>query len=210
MGDQHPKLRGECRRLSFPVVHNRKWAEDQARPVPHVPNEMGERCRSFAEAHVVGEAAAEAKPGQKPKPPDRSPLIGPQRADKAVRLICFGQPIVRKPGHQVGEPSVRRGPTVLFFCEKFDRSVRPVAGVRLCGCRQPQQLGGRHRFVATALVEVFEGACYMPGVHPHPGPSELDQLRLRLGKHRNFGIAQAVPPERDTPVDVDHRLAEVC
>ena len=59
--DDHLEL-GVKRAPRLPVVHDRQRADDEVRARP--VEQVGERGRGLAEAHVVGEAAAEAESGR--------------------------------------------------------------------------------------------------------------------------------------------------
>ncbi len=64
------------RALRLPVVDDRERADDEV--WPGSVDEVGERRRRLAEAHVVGEAAAEAEAVEEPQPAEAAALVRPQ------------------------------------------------------------------------------------------------------------------------------------
>ena len=186
VGDENPKLRAEGGRFGFPVVHDRQWAQDQARPSGHVADEMGQRGRRLPQSHVVGQAAPEAEPSQERQPADGSTLIGPKPADESLGLVGLGQPIIGQPGQQIGQPPVGRRAALLVTVlvlvlvlvaegEELDRLAGRASGRVVGGGRQPQELGRGHGGVLAALGQVLEGAGDVSGVDPYPCATESHQ-----------------------------------
>ena len=73
-GDGH--RRGEAAGLGLPVVDDGQRTHHQVRA--GTIDEVGERRRRLAEAHVVGEAAAQSEPVEEPQPAEAATLVWPQ------------------------------------------------------------------------------------------------------------------------------------
>ena len=72
---------------------------------PGQRGEVGERGGGLAEAHVVGEAAAEADPVEELQPAEAAPLVRPQRGHESGGLDPLGQRGVGKTLQQITEPT---------------------------------------------------------------------------------------------------------
>ncbi len=93
---EHGHIRREFFHLAFPVVHHRGGAHDQARigfpaffPVLE-PLNIDERLERFAEAHIVGEDAAEAHGLQMAEKFEARMLVRPQFGKDALGQVVGG------------------------------------------------------------------------------------------------------------------------
>ena len=97
---EHPQLGREFLRLLDPVEDEALRHDDERRPVGDLPgaghdlsaDEHGEHLDRLAEAHVVGEAAAQAHAFEKGEPAEPLALIMPQRALKSLGLVLGLRP----------------------------------------------------------------------------------------------------------------------
>ena len=97
--------RRKARRLVAPVSQERRRNHEKrrcSRPLGAVATLAQQQCQhldGLPEAHVVGEASAEAQPRQKTQPAQSLVLIGPQRALQGIGDL-----------HRIQSPPVGAGP----------------------------------------------------------------------------------------------------
>ena len=110
MGDDGREARREPLDLRGPVGEQRGRGHEQARRcfvacLAALHEEQREHLDGLAEAHVVGEAGAEAEPRQQVEPADADLLIGPQRAVQLAAGVDLREPLGRaQPLEGLGEP----------------------------------------------------------------------------------------------------------
>ena len=100
--DLHLELGREPLRLAAPVAHDAQGAHDEVRPGSF--EEVGERGGGLAEAHVVGEATAEAELGEELHPRQAAALIVPEFAGEVGRFVRLLQHLVGEPVEQGADP----------------------------------------------------------------------------------------------------------
>jgi hypothetical protein len=97
----------EPARLVEPVEHHRLGRDHQRGPVGSPGREHGQHLHGLAEAHVVGEASAEADLVEKPEPAQPIALVRPQLAAEAARLAArFDRGRGGEPGAQLAKRRV--------------------------------------------------------------------------------------------------------
>ena len=200
--DVHPQLRGEPRRLPLPVADQRHRADQQGRPERAVAGssagvmgEQGEQLDRLAQAHVVGQDAAEPDRLQEVQPGQTALLVRPQRAAEAgrrldrLRAAASAWPASRSPSQPSALDAVDRQPAVGSSCRRRARaaaarrrSAVPVAAEQLQPGRQP------------ARVEL------------DPLPAQPDQRRLQLGQRRQLVRGQRLVAEGELAPVVDDRV----
>ena len=116
MGDENPERRGETRRLRRPVGEKRRGRHEETRApfarLPAEPQQQGEHLDGLAEPHVVGEAGAEAEPGEETKPAHADILIGTQgRLQRLARMGGRERFGAAAGGERLGEPVARLDPS---------------------------------------------------------------------------------------------------
>ncbi len=153
---QHLEVRREAFGLAPPVVQHRGGADDERRlrvlPVPVLePRQPGQRLQGLAQAHVVGEDAAEPDAGSGGRGNRSRP------SDRAA-----SRPAPRRAGRMAGTPSkfLRRSRSALAWAESPKR------------CK-PFLVQMRH------LLQPDASAPPAPG-HPPPGPPSLRAPIARL------------------------------
>ena len=87
---------------ALPVVHDRQRAHDEVRA--RAIEQVGQRGGGLAQAHVVGEAAAEAEPGEEPHPAEAASLVVAQLAGEPGRLVLLAQGVVGQPAEEAARP----------------------------------------------------------------------------------------------------------
>ena len=180
--------------LALPVGQQRGRADHQSRPALAngllllAPQVQRDHLHGLAEAHVVGQAAAEAQLGQCRHPRHPSPLVGPQRRRQPRRLRGIGLLLER--GEAVGQRRDRphdRGRDHLAI--DLDRAAESRAeGVAAVHPRPTPQL--RHQV----------------GVHHHPPTAHAHERSLRLGQHGELLGRQVVAVHRDGPAELEQGL----
>ncbi|MNF55239.1 hypothetical protein D3C84_366940 [compost metagenome] len=146
---QHPELRGEVRGFVLPVGDQAGGHDDQRRAVQapglFLAEDMRQGLQGLAQAHVVGQHAADFQLGQRLHPGQAMQLIGPQgglqagrRLDllRAVRLQALG-----KAAQLLAALPVQRR-ALLQFAQ--------ACGV---GARQAQALAGLARLAEEQLAQ---------------------------------------------------------
>ena len=191
--------RRESRRLGLPVAHDRQRADHQVRA--RQCGEVGERGGCLAEAHVVGQAAAETELVEELQPAETAPLIRTQRGHEPGRLDAFGQRRVGQTLQQVTEPA-----------GGGDRRRVAVGGLCFLGSGQlggqPQHVERRQLgMVASMFGEVGEGSPRLGAVESHPPPVDVDQAGARRGGALEQCLVDRCVVDHDRPVD-DRRGAE--
>ena len=113
--------------LGLPVVDHAQRAHDEVRPRPL--DEVGERGGGLAETHVVGEAAAEAEPGEELHPGQAAALVVAQLALERAGLVHLLEALVGQPGEEVVDPSVGSVEALVdaLDCRVFDRRRRATS-----------------------------------------------------------------------------------
>ena len=131
-------------RLALPVADERHRADEERGPrgdvlsVPgaggSVEREEGEDLHGLAQAHVVGEHAAEPDPVEEGQPGQPALLVRAQRAREARRRRYPLEAFVRGGRQQVGDPALA-----------LDAEHRQPGGVLVEGGRESEHLGERQR-----------------------------------------------------------------
>ncbi len=173
--------RREAAALRLPVVHDRERTDDEvwSRPV----DEVGERRRRLAEAHVVGEAAAEAEAVEEPQPAEAATLVRPQLAGERGGLDLLTQRGVGQSAEQ--QPGPRRGD---------ERRRRRCRGRRRRPVRARRQPRPPRRPVAAA---------------PAGSPSPSRRAALELLDLAEVGVVAGAHLAQRGRVDADPAMADV-
>ena len=169
---------------------------------------MGPACRGLrgderqeldrlAQAHVVGQDAAQAQVAQEGEPRKPALLVGPQRPGEARGRRHRRQPPVGLPGQQVAEPAVG------VHADQRDL----VAGAALGQSEAGQQrVGGRHRARLTALQELQRGL-EVRLVQLDPLAAQPDQRDLEPGQLGQLGRVDHLVADGHVVAEV-HQVAE--
>ena len=103
----HAQVRGEPRRLALPVADQRHRAHQQGRVgAGRLRRDERQQLDRLAQAHVVGQDAAEAELAEEGQPGQPALLVGPQLAGEAGRGRHRPQPVVGLAGQQIAQPAV--------------------------------------------------------------------------------------------------------
>ncbi len=193
----HAQARQQARRLRRPVRGHRGWAHHQRRPLPApgraLAGDVGQALHCLAQAHVVGQHAAEAVAPQEIEPGHPEALIRPQRGPEVGRRIQRCQALeLAQLGEERRQPGAGRE--------------APVRG-RL----EARQDRRRRADLVAASLEVFEQVedrTQARGRQPHrpPGgqlhPQALDARPLRVPtqaqQHRQQVDALAVDDQPES------------
>ena len=167
----YPQVRGEPGRLPLPVADQRHRAHQQRRPAA-VRRDQREQLDRLAQAHVVGQDAAQAEPAEEGQPGKPSFLVGPQLAGEARGSGHRPQPPVHLAGQQVTQPAVG------VHADQRDVLVRTAQA-------DGQRVGRRHRPGRGTLEELQRGLDVRV-VQLHPLPAQPDQRDLEPGQLRQF------------------------
>ena len=161
---------------------------------------MGECGGRLAQAHVVGQAAAEAEAVEELQPAQATLLIRPQRGGERVRHIAIGQCFVGQTVQQFA------GPT---------RCLQQVGAIALTVCSdagglelalqfgsQRQQLQGTHlAVVGSVLLEVGQRPACLGAVDLHPSTTDLNQIGAILGGTAQNIVGHGRVVDHDLPID---------
>ena len=165
----------------------RQRAHDEVRAGP--VDEVGERGGRLAEAHVVGEAAAEAEPVEELQPAEAAALVGPQLAGERRRfeLLAAARRRAARRAAAPSTPPTRRRRRQRRVGAVADAEV--VAGRGRVGgelqqgqrARCPSRVGGGE-LLDLAQVGVVPGAdlAQRRRVDAHPAPAGVQQRRPGL------------------------------
>ena len=118
MIQRHLEAGPEARQLRLPVEHDARRADDQRRPL-----ERAHRLQGLAEAHVVGEHAAQAGAAQEGEPVDPLALVRAQRRREIARQRRLGETF--EPCGERGEPiEAGRGRVLELDAQRGERGER--------------------------------------------------------------------------------------
>ena len=204
----HPGQRDELRRLVLPVAHHRQGAHDQVRTWES--GEVGEGGGCLAEAHVVGQAAAQTDGVQELQPAQTAPLVGAQRGGERGRHHAFCQLGVGEPGEQVRQPRLAHerwvapgngvGRVEGIACLGGRSLGRRSVGGQVCG--EPQQLQRGHLGVlGTVPIELLERSAGLGPAELDPTAPHLDEVRAGLGGAAHGGLVDRCAVDHHRPVD---------
>ena len=165
-----------------------------------------EHLHRLAQAHVVGEARAEAEPRQERQPRDAPLLVGPQLRPERRRRLDRGDRLLDVAGEQLADPAVGvdRG--------DGQRNALLAVGLPVVGVapRERHHLAGRERAAGPAAAgpaqELQPGAQPL-GVDAHPLAPQPDQRRLRGDQLGDLLLGQLVVADRDGPAELRQLLA---
>ncbi len=180
---RHGHSRREAGELVQPVEHEGGGAGDEHRRFqpPRVPQALHERdgLERLAEAHLVGEDAAEAEGGEPREPAEALQLVGTQRGGQARRGL-HGTARLLHPAQVVLEGRVAHRVGIL-----------PIEVERLVGGnlrRAVQKIVGRHAQIAHHLAEMRHIA--LGKRHDAPVAHAVEALAAtQRGEHRRQLVA---------------------
>ena len=193
-----PQVRGEPGRLALPVADQRHRAHQQrGSGLRGLRGDERQELDRLAQAHVVGQDAAQAQVAQEGEPRKPALLVGPQRPGEARGRRHRRQPPVGLPGQQVAEPAVG------VHADQRDL----VAGAALGQSEAGQQrVGGRHRARLTALQELQRGL-EVRLVQLDPLAAQPDQGGLEPGQLGQLGRVDHLVADGHVVAEV-HQVAE--
>ncbi len=172
--DDDAQRRREAAGLGLPVVDHGQRAHHEVRA--RTLEQVGQRGGRLAEAHVVGEAAAQTEAVEEAQPRQAAALVGAQLAVERRRLVLLAQALVGEPAEQLVGP--RRG-----------GARRRRVELALAG--QAQQ---RHRVdlgeVANVVLEPLAGPAQRGGIDADPSPAAVQQRGAGAGRPFQLGERQ--------------------
>ncbi len=172
------------------------------RAVPLQEEQEGEDLHGLPEPHVVGEAAAEAEPGEVPEPADALALVGSER--RPERLARIGPGLAARAaeiGEGLREPrsGLDAGPLALRV--GLGSSLREV-GAR----EEPHRLDEREAVlgVPLRLLPAAEHLVELLPVHLDPAPLQEDEPLGPLAQLRELGLGELLVAEGEADGEVEH------
>ena len=209
MGDQRAQPRREARQLQPPVLHQRGGHHQQvhARLVAALEHgEQGDDLDRLAQAHVVGQAAAQAQAPQGPEPLHAGFLIGPQRAVQAGARLDVRHDLGRAQRLELRlEPASchHLGPCGTFV------GLIAFGDVQLCPGEQAHGLGEAHaarQGLGPDLAPLVEHLAELVGVRLDP--AALDEHQPCAGPQQGLQLsfAQGLAPQGELDAEVQQRV----
>ena len=204
--DRDVELRGEAGGLLAPVAHHAQRTHHEVRAWSF--EQVGEGGRRLAEAHVVGEAAAEAELGEELQPRQRSPLIVAQLADELGGLAGLVEAFVGQSGKQVADPvGVGRGRLVEAVAQRDQRCgsvavcVVGIATEALVVGQAQQLERGDDGLRGLEFVELGAFAAQLVGVDAHPAVTGVQQRGTCLLGAGDLGLGDLLVADHHLPLD---------
>ena len=189
----HPQVRGEPRRLALPVADQRHRAHQQGGPGRAPGRDERQQLDRLAQAHVVGQDAAEAELAEEGQPGKPAFLVGAQLAGEARGRRHGPQPPVGLPGQQVAQPAVG------VHADQRDVGVRAAEAGR-------QRVGCGHRPGLTALEEL-QRRLQVRVVQLDPLAAQPDQRDLQPGQFGQLGRVERLVAHGQVVPEV-HQVAQ--
>ena len=172
----HPEVRGEPRRLALPVADQRHRAHQQRGVPPGLAGDERQQLDGLAQAHVVGQDAAEAELAEEGQPGQPALLVRAQLAGEAGRGRHRPQPVVGLAGQQVAQPAVGVHPDQR---DLLVRAARSVPESQAHPGRQRVRRGHRPGLVA---LEELQRRLQVRVVQLDPLAAQPDQRDLQPGQ----------------------------
>jgi hypothetical protein len=172
VGDVQAQRGRESLGLAFPVADERCGHDEQGRRAAGClllpTKERGEDLDGFSQAHVVGEAGAEAGAGAEPEPVEPLRLIGPQGgAQSGGRRGGFGGGEASQGGGEF-VPGAGVGPFAVLFEVGGVSEIGGSAGEQAHAFDEGDAVGGDGFPVVESLPQLF-------AIHLDPLPLEEDK-----------------------------------
>ena len=185
-----PQAGGETPRLRRPVADDSRRGDHQRRPVGLGASEVGQHGRGLAEAHVEGQAAAEADGVEEVEPPEGLGLVVPQLSLEALGI-----------GHRFGGREVGGGEELGGPASADDRDATAEGGA-LEADGVTEDLGPSELGLTGPLGERGGGFLEI-------GPVEGDPLAARADQRPGFGRQAGHLRRRELDVVEHDRPADV-